>query len=126
MMTIVLALLAVQAPPADPGAQAQFADQDIVVEANRLDMWRGEASFARKTPRCKTIRSTGDRLIDRIGCDAMTQCIVQTRGKFEISRKNWKNVAPEDMAEWHRLMGRCVKDRREQLLRAHVAVRRGR
>ena len=123
MLLIAFALLAIQT---SPGVEAQTAEQDIVVQANRLDLWRGEASFAGKTPRCKTLRSTGDRRIDRIGCDAMTQCILQTRGQFEISRKNWKNVAPGDMAEWRRLMGGCVKERRAQLLRAHVAARRGR
>ena len=131
-MNILLILLAAAqlAPggaggPADPDA-APSVEEEIVVIGNRLESWRGQATFMNKRPRCKTIASTGDARIDRIGCDAMIHCIVATRDAFAIRDKAQPKTSAADTEQWRRAMGECVRDRRRSGLRAYVAARRSR
>ena len=70
-MSMSLALAAMVAPAAPPAADAQ----PIVVIGKRLEAWRGRLTKARGTYRCKTLRSTGDKAIDAIGCTALATCI---------------------------------------------------
>jgi len=104
-------------------AAPQSVEEEIVVMGRRLADWRGQATFMNKRPRCKTIKSTGDARIDRIGCDAMTQCIVKTRDTFAIRDKAKPDTPPAATAEWRRVMGECVRDQRQLGLRAYFAAR---
>jgi ferredoxin len=132
-MTILAALFAATlhgstwaASAAEPvPAATQALEEEIVVVANRLNDWRGQATFMNKRPRCKTIKSTGDARIDRIGCDAMTRCVVETRDAFAIRDKGKPKTSASDTAEWRRTMGECVRTQRLLGLRAYVAARRG-
>jgi ferredoxin len=132
-MSIFLAFLAVAAQSSGADAPLGSAhgasppeslEEEIVVVGRKLVDWRGQATFMNKRPRCKTIKSTGDAAIDRIGCDAMTYCIVNTRDAFAIRDKGKDKAAASDSPEWRRVMGECVRDQRQVRLRAHVAKRR--
>ena len=68
MILAALFLLAVQAAPA-------AAPSEVVVTARRLQDWRGKANGNARGTRCRTVRSTGDKDLDQVGCDSMRWCM---------------------------------------------------
>ena len=69
MLIAALALAAAQ-PAAEPPV-----DNEITVIANKLRDWRGNWRLRKGAVTCKTTRSTGDKAVDALGCDAMVACI---------------------------------------------------
>ena len=120
---LALALLLAQptqlAQPAPPAPAAQ--QEEIRVVGQRLQNWRGKMFSRRGSDRCDTLVSSGDAEIDRVGCSAMAHCYaIHRAGLNEAARRRGaaRNAHPV-----YRLMGVCVRDRRD-LLVADLAERR--
>ena len=120
-MSLLLAL-ALQATTAEP----EFSDnQEIVVIAKRLDKWQGKFSLRGEKFKCKTSRSTGDKGIDAIGCNAIRQCLVPLQPRLTESdnkalgddkRRNLKKAIFDDL-------GACVKETRNTMVAEFVSQR---
>ncbi len=122
LLTLSLALSAAQ-PVAEPPV-----DHEIEVIANKLRTWRGDWKLSKGNVTCKTKRSTGDKAIDAIGCDAMVQCIAPIAPQFVALGES---KLPKD--EMNRRadallkdagIGECVVSRREAGIAALAAARR--
>ncbi|WP_086607005.1 hypothetical protein [Erythrobacter donghaensis] len=103
-------------------------DHEIEVIANKLRTWRGDWKLSKGNVTCKTKRSTGDKAIDAIGCDAMVQCIAPIAPQFVALGES---KLPKD--EMNRRadallkdagIGECVVSRREAGIAALAAARR--
>ncbi len=120
-LLIALALQSVAAP-----AVADTADQDIVVTATKLDRWRGKFSLRGENFKCKTIRTSGDKAIDPIGCAAIVQCLEPHR--VRIRESDDKTLGkPAQLAIKKAIeeqLGPCVRDTRKTMVAAFVANRR--
>lgn len=120
LLAFLMAMVVQNINPAAPTRELEI-DQDvmheeIIVVGRRLDAWRGQLAYERNRPRCRTTVSTGDRRIDRIGCDAMTNCAAQIIARDVSSRPEGTEMA--------RLMAPCVREQRESLLRDYLATQR--
>jgi hypothetical protein len=62
--------------PATVGAPPVMSDEnrEIVVIGQKLKNWRGVFKQRKGNYICTTKRSTGDKMIDQIGCDALLKC----------------------------------------------------
>lgn len=58
------------AKPVDPKVAAQ-----VPIIAGKLQQWQGTWGAAKGKLGCKTMRSSGDAEIDRIGCEAVIACV---------------------------------------------------
>lgn len=76
MLIAALSLAAAQ-PVAEPAV-----DNEITVIANRLRDWGGRWKLRKGAVVCKTTRSTGDKAVDAIGCDALVICISPLAPRF--------------------------------------------
>jgi hypothetical protein len=121
MMSSVMLLLlmatatAASVPQTPPTAEEEA---EILVIANRLNSWRGSVRLSDDRARCRTTRSTGDRRIDRIGCDAMTYCFVEVRSQMSQASAAQDEVNPA--------LGQCFIEQRRQRIRAYRASQRRR
>jgi hypothetical protein len=124
-MGLLIASLALVA--AQPAAEQPF-ENEIEVIGNKLRDWRGSAKLRKGVATCKTKRSTGDKAIDAIGCDAMVQC-------FQAIAPEWAaiNSAKLDRTETEKQfnalitsadVGGCVFEKRKAGIDALVAARR--
>jgi hypothetical protein len=119
----LLALLGLQ--DAAPGQPAAPSD-DVIVIGERLKTWRGRIGDASRDPmRCRTTRSTGDRDIDRIGCEAMDVCFSKMGERIVAIRDHRRPSAERQSlrASVERDLGTCVVERRDGLI-AELADRR--
>jgi hypothetical protein len=75
---VILPLLLVlqDTPPVQDG-------EDIVVIGEKLKAWRGRFKVKGGRVTCKTTKSTGDRAVDAIGCEAMVTCLAPIGPQFE-------------------------------------------
>lgn len=78
---IAAALVLLVAAPGS--AQAATSDEEIVVIARKQKAWRGQWGTHKGAFECRTTKSTGDKQIDAIGCDAITTCIAPEVPKFQ-------------------------------------------
>ena len=122
MMVATLALAAAQ-PAAEP-----VADNEIVVIGNKLRDWRGNWRMRKGVLSCKTTRSTGDKAIDALGCDAMVACIAPIARQIDAIdvKKVGKGTAQQQV---NRLFEStkvwdCMSTRREAGIVALAAERR--
>jgi hypothetical protein len=122
LLVPTLALAAAQ-PVAEPAVE-----NEITVVANRLRDWEGRWKLRKSAITCKTTRSTGDKAIDTIGCDALVQCLTPLAPQFsalekaELSQEETTARARalhEEAKVWE-----CVADRRSGSIAALVAARR--
>jgi hypothetical protein len=90
--TLVLAAAPAAAPPSPE------AGNEIVVIARKMKSWRGNVRQVDGELVCRTKKSTGDRAIDAIRCEAMLACYAPLQP--EMSR-----IAASDL-------GRAEKKRR--------------
>jgi hypothetical protein len=126
MLIAALALAAAQ-PVADSVSEPPV-ENEITVVANKLRDWRGSWKMRKGAVRCKTKRSTGDKAIDAIGCDAMVACITPLAPRFaEI--KAAKASKEELSRRANALMNEagvydCLFAKREAGIAALVAARR--
>ncbi|PAX08832.1 hypothetical protein [Sphingomonas lenta] len=118
-MLTTIALLAgvqaagVQAPIAEPAVQ-----EEITVIGRKLRDWRGSLKTRNGTVRCVTRKSTGDREVDQIGCDAMVTCFPRFEGEFKavLSTTRDKAVRNRVNTEISRRLATCVEQRHDELV----------
>lgn len=72
-----LALMAAE-PVAEPSAE-----NEIEVIGNKLRDWSSSFKLRRGAVDCKTKRSTGDKDIDAIGCNAIVRCMTPFSGEWQ-------------------------------------------
>jgi hypothetical protein len=109
----LLLALALQAAAAESAPQEE---QEILVIAQKLKNWRGVWKPNKDNYTCKTKRSTGDKEIDQIGCDAMLVCARKYGPELQAisdSSKNKKEFA-ERSKPISDEFGRCTFDAREK------------
>lgn len=101
--------------PVEPSAAE--VEQEIVVIGQRLDDgWRGRVRGSSKNAKCTTLTSTGDRRIDKIGCDAMSYCVKSVRADFPDP------AAADSSSYWSR-MTECVRRERNTRIRNYLENR---
>jgi len=127
MLIASLALAAAQ--PAVEPAPEQSADNEITVVANRLRAWRGTWRVNKGAVSCKTKRSTGDKAIDAIACDAMVACIGPLAPRFaaiEASKPGKAEMEQQlgSLLETEKV-GDCLSARHKAGVAALVAARKG-
>ncbi len=114
---ILLAFLAAQAVQLP--APAQPKSEDVVVIAQKLKSWRGKVGDASRTPiRCRTVKSTGDREVDGIGCRTMVECFSRMRERIVAlgDRHLPKAARGTQRAAVERDIGACVDERHDVLV----------
>lgn len=103
-------------------------DQEIVVIAEKLRRWRGQARLKGGVFKCRSVVSTGDVAIDAIGCKAMEVCSLEIRPQMAeivampIARKEKKRLSNGVIST---RMGPCVKQRRADGIAELAAQRSG-
>ena len=120
MLTIIALLAGVQAasvqdPIAEPAVQ-----EEITVIGRKLRDWRGSLKTRNGTVRCVTRKSTGDREIDQIGCDAMVTCFPRFEGEFKAVLSTTRDKAARSRmnAEISQRLATCVEQRHDELVQA--------
>lgn len=116
---MILLALALQTAAAAPPADAQVAEE-VVVIGEKMKAWRATMRLSKKGAECKVKVSTGDAAIDRIGCTAMEQCWPDFLPRFEATRA--KDVTAADRktrtAALNKELGSCVMARRHAAIAA--------
>lgn len=124
-MSLLFATLALAA--AQPAAEPPAGDE-IVVMANKLRDWRGTWRVRDGVVKCKTKRSTRDRAIDAVGCNALVMCMTPLvpqwqeiegakQSKADLERRLNDLLQSESVSD-------CFRTAREQGIAALVAARR--
>lgn len=125
-MLLLVAPIALAAT--EPVAEVPPPENEITVIANKLRDWRGRWRLRKGAITCKNTRSTGDKAIDAIGCDALVkrltplapQFVVLETAKLSKEETAARAGAIQDEAKaWE-----CVTDRRSDGIAALVAARR--
>lgn len=80
-MIAALALLAAVEAALPPAAEP--AEAPIVVIGRKLDNWRGRMERRRGNYVCRTLKSSGDKAIDAIGCQATLTCFAPMHPEVE-------------------------------------------
>ena len=96
-MLLLATLLLVSAQDAPP-----VEDSPITVIARRLNAWRGKFNIHDGAVSCVTKKSTGDKDIDAVGCDALTTCVVRFKDRIIASAER------STPAETRRQLGEAV------------------
>ena len=123
---MILAFALVQAQLAVPPARRQAETQEeVVVIAQRLADWRNRM---RELPdgsiQCTTVRSSGDREVDQLGCSAMVHCYTQLRPAFvSASQQRRGRRMPAAGHPLDQQLSACVRDQHDRLTAA-LAERR--
>ena len=89
---------------------------EILVIAQKQKYWRGYLKYKQDIPSCKTKRSTGDKAIDQIGCDAMIACFPKHRDALSRLVQQYKKQSAfnEAAKPIYAEMGKCVVSNRDQ------------
>lgn len=126
MLIAAFALSAAQ-PAAEPVSEPPV-ENEITVIANKLRDWHGSWRLRKGAVTCKTRRSTGDKAIDAIGCDAMVACFGPLAPRFaeieasKASKEELSRRANALMAETG--VYDCLSTKREAGIAALVSARR--
>jgi hypothetical protein len=127
-MVTLLALLALAADQPPPVPTDPAAEGEIEVIANKLRDWRGTWKMRDGAVTCKTTRSTGDKAVDAIGCEAMVQCMGPLAPQWQAI-EDAKLPRREMEARLNGLLeaagvGGCIAAHREQGIAALATARR--
>lgn len=106
--------------PVSPVLQSAVPEQEVIVTARRLETWRGQISGP--SMKCRTLRSTGDKALDRVGCDAMKVCQHSTQAAMPLPVGS-RRLPPADVQEFYRRMSICVRMERSARIRTLLAQR---
>ncbi len=90
-MSLTLAMMLIQAAPVAIETAAE--EPEITIIGKKLQYWRGFLRYKNGVPNCKSKRSTGDREIDKIGCDAMIACFPKYQAELDAFAKSSKTKA---------------------------------
>ncbi|TAD73246.1 MAG: hypothetical protein EAY70_12455 [Sphingomonadales bacterium] len=125
MIAVLLAPLALAAAAS---VAVPPVDNEIEVIGNRLRSWRGKWKLRDGAVTCKTTRSTGDKAIDALGCDAMVECIAPVAPQFTaLDEAKLKRAEAEQRANAlleAAKIGECIAARRNDGIAALAAARR--
>jgi hypothetical protein len=101
-------------------------DKEIVVVGQKLDRWQGEFSLRGEKLKCKTKRSSGDKQIDLLGCEAIKLCIMPLQSRLTESDNKALGVArqKELKKEIFDDFTVCGKETRARLVADFVAQRK--
>ena len=104
----------VQAPAVEPPVIANN-DSEIVVIAQKLKSWRGVYKQRKGKFVCTTKRSTGDKLIDQIGCDALLQCAAPRSADISAvyAANKDRQVRERLMEPINTIIGECLVETRD-------------
>lgn len=122
-MSLLLAF-ALQAAVAVP---VSATEQKILVIAQKLKNWRGEWKQKKGVNVCKTRKSTGDKQIDLVGCEALLACASKfgpDLQRIAESTKNKKEFSERSKPIYDE-MGKCVFSEREKGIAALADKRAG-
>lgn len=123
-MSLLIALIMQSQPVALPVAEA--VEDEIVVTGHKLDRWRGQFSLRGEKFKCKTIRTSGDKAIDPIGCAAIVECLVPLRAR--ITQSDDKSLGADRQRALKKGitddLGPCVGATRRVMIAEFVAKRR--
>lgn len=120
-MSVLAALLLATVPAAVPAAQAD----EIVVIGERLKAWRGKFGTKDGVASCRTTKSTGDREIDAIGCNALVACITPHASQMQAiaDMKLPKAERNRRLNDAMQPVGPCLVEKRGDAI-ANLAARR--
>jgi hypothetical protein len=120
---MIILALALAATPAVPPALSPRQEEEIVVLGRKLQTWRGSSRFTRGRHHCRTKTSSGDPKVDRIACDAMTQCMGQLQPKVDAIGAGRPKKAERKllMRSVYAELGQCLKQVHDAGLRRLAA-----
>lgn len=118
---LLLAVMPVAAPPAPAVAE------EIVVIGRKLADWRGIWKSRKGVLSCKTTRSTGDKAIDAVGCQALIACTTPLVPQFQAiaGAKLAKAERDARMNTLAQSIGPCLVERRADGIAALADARAG-
>ena len=118
MLTLIALLASVQAASAPTSVDGPVLQEEVTVIGKKLRDWRGSLKTQGKATRCVTKRSTGDRDIDKIGCDAMVTCFPRFADEFNavLSTAGDKVSRSRMNAEINQRLTECVEERHDKLV----------
>lgn len=95
-------------------AQSDVVDDEIVVIGEKLSTWKGKTYVKKGVRKCKSIKSSGDKAIDAIGCEAMLYCMSNLTPQIDQITATAKNKAEAAklMAPLYAELGNCVAEQR--------------
>ncbi len=108
-MIEALFLFAAQAAAFPPPS----VEEEIVVNARRLKDWRGKVVGNAKGSKCRTTKTTGDRGLDRIACDALIYCIAQASNEFTAIQKLASAERQRQLDELNRRLATCGNEQQQ-------------
>ncbi len=126
--TLPMLLFAYQAPYEHSVATEELSEvqDEIVVIGERLNRWRGKTVNKNGIRTCKTLKSTKDRDIDAIGCNAMLTCIISLEAEatsLAVGAKSKKEAATL-LRPYYSKLGACVRDERSRQIAALAKSRK--
>ena len=80
MSALLAVALITQSIPAVP---AETLEDEVVVIGNKLKAWRARVRKVDGQMRCAIVKSTGDRDVDLVGCNAMATCATQLEPQLQ-------------------------------------------
>ncbi|MEG3166431.1 hypothetical protein U1701_17765 [Sphingomonas sp. PB2P19] len=120
MFTIIALLAIAQTGVSAASTAAPTIQDEIIVIGRKLRNWRGSLKTKGGATRCVTKKSTGDRDIDQIGCDAMVTCFLKFEGEFRavLSASRDKISRNSMNADISQRLAACVEERHNKLKEA--------
>ena len=117
--TLPMLLFAYQAPY-EASVATEAVTEEIVVIGERLNRWRGRTINKNGIRTCKTLKSTKDRHIDAIGCNAMLTCITSLEAEAAslAGGAKSKKEAATLLRPYYSKLGVCVRDERARQIAA--------
>jgi hypothetical protein len=82
MMSLLALPLPIALVAAEPVAEPSV-ENEIEVIGNKLRNWSSSFKLRKGAVDCKTKRSTGDKAIDAIGCNAVVRCTTPFAGEWQ-------------------------------------------
>ena len=120
-----LAIAQAAAPAATAKVDPKVAAQ-VPLIADKLAQWRGTWAAVQGKLACKTVKTTGDEEIDKIGCYATLTCVKPAYPELKAIADG-KGTEPEKKARMRAkldTLDTCLKERRGQGIAA-LALKRG-
>jgi hypothetical protein len=126
--TLPMLLFAYQAPYEHSVATEELSEvqDEIVVIGERLNRWRGKTVNKNGIRTCKTLKSTKDRDIDAIGCNAMLTCIMSLEAEATslAAGAKSKEEAATLLRPYYSKLGVCVRAERSRQIAALAKSRK--
>ena len=111
---MIFAAITLAASPLAADAGSSGADEEIVVLGQKLKYWRGSWKKRKGTFTCKTTRSSGNKVIDQIGCSALQFCVAPRNDEMAaiLEANRDKAVREKLLAPIYKEVGSCLVEKR--------------